>query len=252
MTKIKDILRFFEGFAPVKSAMEFDNVGLLVGDDNIAVSRVLVALDITKEVVLEAQSLGCELIISHHPVIFNPLKRLDSNSVQYLLAKTGISALCMHTNLDLSESFGVNICLAEAVGVKNAVKSEAGECLFFGELEEETAIESFVSSVKTALECNGLRYTDVKKSIKRVAVSSGSGGSEVFAAAQIGADVLVTGEIKHHEINTANELGIDIVDVGHFKSEDIVILPLIKRVSAEFSDIIFTKSKAYTDNIKFL
>lgn len=251
MTTIKNILDFFESFAPVETAMDFDNVGLLVGNENSAVSRVLVALDITKDVVLEAQSLGCELIISHHPVIFSPLKSLGENSVPYLLARSEISAVCMHTNLDLSGVFGVNLCLAEAIGLKNAVKSEAGECLFFGELEEETDMKIFAQSVKKALGCNGARYTDVKKTVKKVAVSSGSGGSEIFTAAQIGADALVTGEIKHHEINAANALGVNIVDAGHFKSEDIVILPLVKRLSSEFSDIIFTKSKAYTDNIKF-
>lgn len=252
MTTINEILTFFEGFAPTDSAMDFDNVGLLVGDKKSKVTKALVSLDITGEVVSEAQKLGCELIISHHPVIFNPLKRLDSNSAPYLLAKYGISALCMHTNLDLSENFGVNICLANAIGVKNTVKSDKGECLFVGELEKETEMKSFAENVKSALDCNGLRYTDVKKSIKKVAVSSGAGGSEIFAAAQIGADVFVTGEIKHHEINAANELCINIVDAGHFKSEDIVILPLINKLSDNFSDVIFTKSKAYSDKVKFI
>ena len=252
MTTINEILTFFETFAPTDSAMVFDNVGLLVGDKNAKVTKVLVSLDITCEVVNEAQKLGCELIISHHPVIFNPLKRLDTNSVPYLLARHGISALCMHTNLDLSEDFGVNLCLANAIGAKNVVKSDKGECLFVGELEKETEMKAFAENVKSALDCNGLRYTDVKKSVKKVAVSSGAGGSEIFAAAEIGADVLVTGEIKHHEINAANELGVNIVDAGHFKSEDIVILPLINKLSDNFSDVIFTKSKAYSDNIKFI
>lgn len=252
MTTIKDIMVFFESFAPADSAMDFDNVGLLVGDKNTEVTKALVSLDITGEVAEEAQKLGCELIISHHPVIFNPIKRLDTKCAPYILAKYGISALCMHTNLDLSESFGVNLCLANAVGVKNVVKSDKGECLFVGELEKETDMKAFAENVKSALDCNGLRYTDVKKSVKKVAVSSGAGGSDIFAAAQIGADVLVTGEIKHHEINAANELGVNIVDAGHFKSEDIVILPLINKLSDNFSDVIFTKSKAYSDNVKFI
>lgn len=252
MTTINEIMTFFETFAPTDSAMDFDNVGLLVGNKKATVTNVLVSLDITCEVVNEAQKLGCELIISHHPVIFNPIKRLDTNSVPYLLARRGISALCMHTNLDLSEVFGVNLCLANAIGVKNAVKCDKGECLFIGELEKETEMKAFAENVKSALNCNGLRYTDVKKSVKKVTVSSGAGGSEIFAAAQIGADVLVTGEVKHHEINAANELGVNIVDAGHFKSEDIVILPLINKLSDNFLDVNFTKSKAYSDNIKFI
>lgn len=83
--------------------MDFDNCGLLIGSKNKPVRRVLVALDITNEVVDEADRLGAELIISHHPVIFNAIKKLDSSSVPYRLAEKNISAVCMHTNLDLSE-----------------------------------------------------------------------------------------------------------------------------------------------------
>ena len=105
---------------------------------------------------------------------------------------------------------------------------------------------------KKNLNCKGLRYTDIKDRVKKVAVSSGAGGSNVFDAALAGVDVLVTGEIKHHEIIAANSLGIDIIDAGHFKSEDIVILPLVNKLSKEFSEIIFTKSQSCDDMIKFI
>lgn len=252
MTTVKAILDWFETFAPVSSAMDFDNVGLLIGDKNAAVSRVLLTLDVSAEAVDEASSLGCELIISHHPVIFNPLKRLDARSVPYMLAERGIAAVCMHTNLDLSEEFGVNTCLAEALGVQKLRKSPLGECLFIGELAQEMNAESFAARVKEALGCGGLRYTTAKATVKTVAVASGAGGSDIFAAAEEGADVLVTGEIKHHEINAANEAGVNIVDTGHFKSEDVVILPLKKRLETAFSDISFTKSQTYGDKLKYL
>ena len=148
MKTINDILNFFEEFAPCATQMSFDNAGLIVGDKYTAVSRVLVALDITEDVVNEAESLGCELIISHHPVIFAPIKRLSPSSVPYMLAQKGISAVCMHTNLDLGEKFGVNICLADALGVKNPVLSELGECMFTGELESETDIHDFAKLAK--------------------------------------------------------------------------------------------------------
>ena len=252
MTTVSEILEFFESFAPVGTAMDFDNVGLLIGDKSAEVSRALLTLDITAETVDEAAALGCELIISHHPVIFQPLKRINIRDAAYMLANRGISAVCMHTNLDLSEEFGVNTALADALGVKNLRRSAVGECLFIGELEKRTDILSFAQSAKAALGCEGLRYTDAKPTVKTVAVSSGAGGSEIFAAAEEGADVLVTGEIKHHEINAANALGVDVIDAGHFKSEDIVIFPLKKRLEASFSDIVFTKSKVYTDKVKYL
>ena len=168
MKTINDILNFFEEFAPCATQMSFDNAGLIVGDKCTAVSRVLVALDITEDVVNEAESLGCELIISHHPVIFAPIKRLSPSSVPYLLAQKGISAVCMHTNLDLGEKFGVNICLADALGVKNPVLSELGECMFTGELESETDIHDFAKLAKKNLDCKGLRYTDIKAGLKKL------------------------------------------------------------------------------------
>lgn len=252
MTTAKDILNFFEGFAPVETAMDFDNCGLLVGSGDAEITRALVSLDITAEVVKEAKALGCELIISHHPVIFNSLKRIESDSVPYLLIQNNLSAICMHTNLDLSESLGVNTCLAEAVGVKNLRLCQNGECLFMGELEKELPIEEFALIAKKALNCGGLRFTDKKAKIKTVAVSSGSGGSNIFDAAANGADALLTGEIKHHEINAANALGVDVIDVGHFKSEDVVILPLIKKLSGAFSEVEFRKSTVYSDYTRYI
>ena len=252
MTTINDILTYFEGFAPVSTAMDFDNCGLLVGDKNTAITNVLVSLDITAEVVYEAQRFGCELIISHHPVIFNPIKKLNSSSVPYLLASFGIAAVCMHTNLDLSEEFGVNTCLGKAAGLRNICRAESGECLFVGELDEEISVVDVVTRLKTALDCQSLRYTEGNGKVRKIAVSSGAGGSDIFAAAEEGADIFITGEIKHHEINAANELGIAIADVGHFKSEDVVINPLIERLKKQFPDTGFTKSKEYSDKIKYL
>lgn len=252
MTTVNDILSYLNDIAPTETAMDFDNCGLLTGDGSTPVTKVLLSLDITSGVVREAQSLGCELIVSHHPVIFQPLKRLDAHSVPYMLAQCGISAICMHTNLDLAEDFGVNTCLAEAAGVKTPVKSERGECLFIGDLEAETDIHTFAKAVRESLGCAGLRYTAVRPAVKTVAVSSGAGGSEIFAAAAEGADVLVTGEIKHHEINAANELGVNVVDAGHFKSEDIVIAPLQKKLSRQFPSAVFTKSKEYGDKMNYL
>lgn len=252
MTTVKKILDFFEGFAPVGTAMDFDNVGLLVGSGETAVTRALLSLDITAETVREAAADGCELIISHHPVIFQPLKRLHPRDPAYQLAAHGIAAVCMHTNLDVSEVFGVNTCLAEALGVHRLRRSARGECLFIGELDTETAMTEFAQTVKAALDCGGLRWTEIRPTVKTVAVSSGAGGSEIFAAAAEGADVLVTGEVKHHEINAANALGVNLADAGHFKSEDAVILPLLKRLEHAFPDVAFAKSKTYADRVKYL
>lgn len=251
MTTIKNIIDFTETFAPLETAMDFDNCGLLVGSENKAVTKVLVALDITEKVIDEAVDMGAELIISHHPVIFNPLKAIDGNSTVYKLIQNNISALCLHTNLDLSPEFGVNTCLADAVGVKGGMFAD-GECLLIGELRQEMGIEEFANRVKTSLNCKGLRFTRTKDKIKTVAICSGSGGDYVSLAKDYNADVLLTGEIKHHQILDANALGISVIDAGHFKTEDIVIEPLCKKLNTEFKNAEFIKSKTCTDNIEYL
>ena len=102
MITIRDIMDFTESFAPLSTAADFDNCGLLVGSPLTSVSKVLLALDITPEVISEAADMGAELILSHHPVIFNPLRSLDTSSPAYLLASNGVAALCLHTNLDIA------------------------------------------------------------------------------------------------------------------------------------------------------
>lgn len=251
MSKIKDIIDFVETFAPLDSAMEFDNVGLLIGSDDREVQKAVAALDITDEVIDEALQNGAQLIISHHPVIFDPLKCVDENSAVYKLIKGNLAALCLHTNLDLSPVFGVNTCLAEAVGVKNAEFIE-GECLYIGELDKAVSNREFAENVKSALNCKGLRYTLGEKSVKRVAICSGSGGDLAPLAAELGADVLLTGEIKHHEILDANHAGIAVVDAGHFKTEDIVIEPLCKKLGEEFKNVEFIRSVSCIDKVEYI
>lgn len=251
MKKIKDIISFVETFAPLDSAMEFDNVGLLIGSEDTEVTKALVALDIIDEVIDEAKSNGADLIISHHPVIFEPLKSIDSASVVYKLINSDIAALCLHTNLDLSPVFGVNTCLAEAVGVKRGAFVE-GECLYIGELEKAVKNLEFAEKVKDALDCSGLRYTLGEKTVKRVAICSGSGGDLAALASELGADVLLTGEIKHNQIIAANHCGIAVVDAGHFKTEDIVITPLCAKLGKEFEDIEFVRSTACTDGVEYI
>lgn len=249
--KIKEIVEYIDSFAPMNTAMEFDNVGLLIGNGESEVSRALCALDITEAVVNEAEELGAELIISHHPIIFSPLTAIDKNDIVYKLIENNIAAVCMHTNLDLSPNFGVNTCLADAVGVKNYSFIE-GECLLIGELDNEITNKDFALKVKNALGCKGLRYTLGEKKVKRAAICSGSGGDLAPLAKENGADVLLTGEIKHHEILEANRLGVAVIDAGHFKSENIVIAPLRDKLGDRFKDIEFKVSETCTDEINYI
>lgn len=256
MTKVSDIFGFIDSFAPFESAMDFDNVGILVGDKSAEVKRCLVTLDVTNSVINEAKLLNATLIISHHPVIFNAIKTLSIDSIPYALAQNEISVICAHTNLDMAP-FGVNTCLANAMELKDLkalsyYDSKRGVLPMglVGELEKDFSCKEFAEFVKFRLSCSGIRYTSLNKKIKKVAVCSGAGGSLIDAAIRQNVDAFVTGEIKHHEILSAVENEVCVVDAGHFKSEDVVIVPLVEKLSEKFRNVEFFKAKTCTDTIK--
>lgn len=246
MVCVRDIYDTINQFAPFHTAMSFDNVGLLVGNADTAVHTVLLALDITPEVVQEAAQCGAELVVSHHPVIFDPLKRLPSSSVPYALARHGIAAVCAHTNLDLAEG-GVNTCLAQCLKLKNVTmlkqdeRSGLAEGLV-GETEKPYTPQAFAQLVKETLGCDGLKYTDGKREITRVALCGGAGAYLLEDAVHAGAQAFVTADTKHHELLNAEAHELTLVDAGHFYTEDVVILPLAERLQERYPDVRFIKS----------
>lgn len=254
MNTVYDIFNFIDGFAPFESQMDFDNSGMLVGDFSKKVKKAIICLDITKDVINESLNIGADLIISHHPVIFHPIRCLTSDSIPYLLAKNDISAICTHTNLDLSP-IGVNYCLFEKLKLKN--KSALSSCNgydfgYCGTMEKEMSSEEFAKSVKFTLNCESIRFTSISKKINKVAICSGAGGSFILDVKKQNCDAFVTGEIKHSDILFANDNGISIFNVGHFKSENIVI-PHLKRILQEKFDMIeFVESNVCSDKIQFI
>ncbi len=249
-----ELYRFLDSFAPFDTAMEYDNVGLLVGSRDTVVHRVLLSLDITAPVVKEAAENHAELIISHHPVIFTPIRRLDERDVPYLLAQHGIAAICAHTNLDMAFG-GVNTCLAARLQVTNtkALKEHNGlpEGLI-GELSREYTPQEFAAFVESALSCGGLKYVDGGRSVKTVAVCGGAGADLLYDAAALGADAFVTADTKHHELLAASHLGLTLVDAGHFNTEDVVIQPLLEKLAEQFPDVSFQKSRQMRDPVQYL
>ncbi len=251
MTKILDIVNFCEEFAPSDTAASFDNVGLLVGSENTEVTKALLALDITKEVVAEAVSLGAELIISHHPVIFNPLKSMDSQSVPYLLAKNSLSALCLHTNLDIAINSGVNLCLANTLELE-CITFYEGEFVVSGSLKNETTAESFAKFAKEKLGAQAVTCTVKDKLIKNIFMCSGAGGSEFMKAVELGADAFITGEAHHHNYLESIHENIPLIVAGHFETEDIVINPLKQKLQNKFTEVEFVKSEKLTSPLYFV
>lgn len=251
MTLIHDIVEFCEEFAPADTAASFDNVGLLIGSESKKVTKALLALDITKEVVDEAVNLGAELIISHHPVIFNPLKSMDSESVPYLLAQNSLSALCLHTNLDVAINTGVNLCLANTLKLTNITFYE-GEFVVSGTLKEEVSAEAFAKFAKEKLGAKAVSCTVKDKLIKNVFMCSGAGGSEFMKAARLGADCFITGEAHHHNYLESIHENVSLIVAGHFETEDIVINPLKEKLQRKFAEVEFIKSEALTSPLYFV
>jgi len=258
MTKVIDVLNALEKYAPCRLAESYDNVGFIVGKRDNEVKRVIVALDITSAVIDEAVREGAELIVSHHPIIFGSRKSVtDCDVIGALLIKlieNGISAICMHTNLD-SAIGGVNDVFAEKLGIKVSGVVEPKEDGTvgggrYGELDEECSLSEFLPRVCKVLSARGVKYYDAERKVKRVAVGGGSCGDYITIAASLGCDTLVTADIKHNQFLESRELGVNAIDAGHFATEDIVcprICEIIKKecpglsVAIAESDIDYTK-----------
>lgn len=217
--KIKEIYDFLDFTAPFDTAEEWDNCGLAVGSLENDVTKILVALDVTEEVINEAVNIGAQLVVTHHPLIFTPVSSVTADSLLYKAVKSGVTFISSHTCLDKAIG-GVNDCLARKVGLKNVKTSEADSFLKIGETSPCTAAE-FAVKVKNALG-GKVTFTDNGKVLTKVAFCSGAGGDLVALAAESGADALLTGEAKHHEYLEAKRLGIALFGAGHFETEVIV------------------------------
>ncbi len=240
MISAGEIYDYIDSIAPFSTAMDFDNVGLLIGSRECTSEIVLLSLDLTGEVINEAAEKGAGIVVTHHPVIFSPLKKLSSDSIQYKAVSRGLTVICAHTNLDIAPG-GVNDSLAAAIGVI----SESGtdeDCFLVGEIEKCCTAPELADRIIDKLHCKGIRFTDKNGDISRIAVACGAGGGSIFAAAKAGADAFVTGEIKHHELIFAHENNIAVFDLGHFCSEDHMIDKLKDKLSSRFDKAVFEKA----------
>ena len=239
MSTVKDIYSFLDTIAPFSTSAPWDNAGLLVGDENKEVKKVMLSLDVTSDVIDEAIKENVDLVITHHPLIFDPVKSVTADTLLYKAVTSGISFISSHTCLDIAKD-GVNDCLAIAIGIKNVKAVEEDEFLKIGEIEEKTEYE-FVSLLKEKLFCNVL-YNSTGNNIKKVAFCSGSGGDLWSLAKSCGADALLTGEAKYHEFLDASFKNISVFACGHFETEIVVIDALKEKLEKEFKNIEFTKA----------
>ena len=228
MATVQEILTFVETLAPRNMKMDWDNVGLLCGSRSTQVTKILVALDPFEHVCKEAADLGAQLIVTHHPLIFQAMKAItDETSIGrgiLELCRHGISAINAHTNLDCAPG-GVNDTLAKALGLENiavvnpsGIDAEGKEwgLLRCGEIAQ-CALPDFLAQVKSALGCQGLRYVDSGKAVRKVAVGGGSCAGGMLEALDAGCDTFVTADIKYNQFWDAQDLFLlrCVRDGGH-------------------------------------
>lgn len=228
--KIKEVVNALERFAPLPLQADFDNAGLQVGLTEAELSGALLCLDVTEKIVDEAISLGCNLIVAHHPLIFHALKCIsDQNDVQRTVIKAiehHITIVAMHTNMDCAMG-GVNYKIAEKMGLENLsfigteqmVDGVDGGEGVIGNFAESMAADDFVLMLKKVFEVECVQANELlRRPIRRVALCGGSGSFLLNNALEAGADAFVTGEMHYHEY-FGMEQRIQLAVIGHYQSE---------------------------------
>jgi len=235
MPTVSEIFRALDSWAPFRIQMDFDNAGALVGRGGKEVRKILVALDITEQVVEEAEDWGGDLIVSHHPVIFHPAKSVTDETVTgrilMRLIRSDIAAICAHTNLDAVRG-GVNDCLAGALGLEDIAQLhqdgtlEDGSAYGIGRVGTPhrigLSVGEYAAYVKEKLHAASVRYVDTGSPVKRVAVGGGACGSMLEDVLAAGCDTFVTADVKYDVFLQAKALGIALLDAGHYATENVV------------------------------
>jgi dinuclear metal center YbgI/SA1388 family protein len=240
MVKCADVISFMERLAPGELAENWDNTGLLVGDSKANIKKILLCLDVTMASIDEAIAQKANLIITHHPVIFDELKQLTEQDFKgkqlYKLIRNGLSVYSAHTNLDYVNP-GVNTCLADVLGIRDAVMMGKGPGIC-GMLEKKMSFDEFTGHVKNSLQAPFLRVVGHAPSgIRKAAVFSGSFDGDLKSVIESGAEALVTGDLKYHTALDACEAGLCILDAGHFSTEKVVLPYLARRLGEQFPDV---------------
>lgn len=253
-TTIKNVYNYLNEIAPFNRALSYDNAGLLAGDSNGRVSRILLSLDITFEVISEAVREKSDLIVSHHPVLFEPIKSVTENDKIYHLIKNDVAAICAHTNLDIAED-GLNDLLFNMLNLNEMkwLSVDNSQVIGrWGRLSAPVSTRDFAIKVKRLLNANVVRYVEGCHFVKNVAVVTGAGGSDYKEALLCGADTLVTGDAKYHEFLDAYEAGFNIIEAGHFATENIILPVLKKKLEEKFTELEVIISKAHRNIIEIV
>ena len=238
--KLNDFIAAMDTIAPRELAAPWDNPGLLIGIEKQDITKVLVALDCSVATAKEAIDWGADLLLTHHPVFFGGVKRIAPDDPDtegaYLLIRNGIGLFAAHTNLDSAEG-GVNDCLAEALDLRHIEKLPPDDMGRIGLLSSPMAFVDFARMVEEKLSTRVRINGEAAAPVRRIAMVGGSAAEELFAAKAAGADVFITGEMKHHLAIQAAALGLFIIEAGHYETEKVVLQPLINRLQVLSDDV---------------
>ncbi|MBQ8533509.1 MAG: Nif3-like dinuclear metal center hexameric protein [Clostridia bacterium] len=249
MTTVGSIYSFIDSVAPFSEQCEWDNAGLLVGDKDIPVTKALVCLDLTLDALKAATDEGCNLVITHHPIIFSPLKSISFDDVVSKLCTNSISVISAHTNYDKATG-GVNDILCQIMGIKNVVSFGEDSLARMGELESEMTDKEFAEFVGNKLN-TAVKYVATQKKIKKVALCGGAGADYMYTAIQMGVDALITADTKHHELLYSRDNGFCLVDAGHYSTENPAMEVLCDRLKENFAEVDFVLYKG-NDPVNYL
>ena len=261
MATVRDIFDFLNTVAPPYMKESWDNVGLNCGRMDKEVGTVLVALDPFSGVCRVAADIGADLLVTHHALLWNPgfiTDETQQGKNTLFLIEHGIPCINAHTNLDLAPG-GVNDTLAAVLGLQevkvvNPVGKDA-DGVEYGLLRQGTVdeqpLEAFLQHVKDALGCEGLRYADGGKPVHKVCVGGGACGSELMDAYQAGCDTFVTADVKYNQFWDAKDLGMTIIDAGHYYTENPVVQVLANKIQQAFPEIRVIVSQTHADCMKF-
>ena len=256
MATVKDVYRYLDQKAPFYSQLGFDNSGFLVGRSEKKVQRILVALDITQQVIEEAVQLHADLIVSHHPVIWDAPKSVTDESIlgRKLLAliSSDIGAICAHTNLDAAKG-GVNDILSATLGLTDTALLKT-----YGTYRDGTeygieqvgilqggpvGLVEFADRVKSLLGSNGVRYADAGRQVHKVAIGGGSCSGSIKSVVAAGCDTFVTADVKYDGFLDAKALGLNLIDAGHYPTENLVCPVLVDWLKTGFPQVEVLLSK---------
>ncbi|HAE45177.1 MAG TPA: Nif3-like dinuclear metal center hexameric protein [Lachnospiraceae bacterium] len=246
--KLADIMRTIEEDFPKSLAVDWDNVGLLVGDEEAEIRKVLINLDVTDAAVERAVKEGADLILTHHPLLFRPLKTVTEQDfiaarVRKLI-RNDINYYAMHTNFDIAgmaDQNAVDLSLREPEVLEELGTYEDGRAYGLGRiglLPEEMTLKELAGHVKDVMKLDAVRvYGDPERKVLRVGVSSGAGKSAVNDALRKHADVLITGDLDYHTAIDADARGLAMIDAGHYGTEFTYISFMEKYVKEKFPEL---------------